>query len=925
MNLKGNGNNGGGISIAVGGNQGESQIKVTGARENNLKNVSVNIPRNKLVVFTGVSGSGKSSLAFGTIFAEGQRRFMESLSSYARMFLGDMKKPDVDKIDGLSPSIAIDQKTTSKNPRSTVGTITEIYDYLRLLYARIGIAHCPKCGKEITRQSVDQIITQIFKDFTGITPDAAEGVSGMGNDGSFSSGEKDDVPFVMIECPIVKGQKGRFEKEMLDWKRQGFVRVKIDGNMWTLDEEILLDKNIKHDISLIIDRLYLRDDDEHRGRLGEDVEKALKQHIGVVTVTTNTICRNYSDRYACVECGISLSELEPRSFSFNAPFGACPKCAGIGIIERVDTNRYKGNAEALKKMYNNSKNEWFQGEVGKLMVKEVCPECGGRRLKPEILAVTVGGMNIHEFTSLSIDRALAAIDKIKVDEVSVSILKEIRARCQFLVDIGLHYLTLAREAGSLSGGESQRIRLATQIGAGLVGVLYVLDEPSIGLHQRDNEKLLRTLKKLRDMGNTLIVVEHDEDTMRSADFIVDVGPLAGVNGGEIVEAGGVDKIMANAKSITGRFLSGADSIEIPMVRRKVEKFFEVKGCKKNNLKGIDVNFPLNVLTVVTGVSGSGKSSLVNFELIESAKALIDGKGSQDTRYSGYREHNNTYIGGKDGLEGSMNERSIEMPFDKVISIDQSPIGRTPRSNPATYTGVFTSIRELFASTKDAQERGYGNGRFSFNVKGGRCESCEGDGMKKIEMHFLPDIYVKCDVCKGARYNRETLQVKYKGKSIANILDMTVDEAVVFFEKLPAIWRKIKTLQDVGLGYVKLGQPSTALSGGEAQRVKLATELSKVSTGKTLYVLDEPTTGLSTFDVKKLIDILNRLVNAGNTLVVIEHNLDVIKVADHIIDLGPEGGSGGGEVIAVGTPEEVAQNEKSWTGKYIKKSLKKVID
>lgn len=850
------------------------EIIVTGAKEHNLKNVDVTIPRNQLVVFTGVSGSGKSSLAFGTIYAEGQRRFMESLSSYARMFLGQMQKPAVDKITGLSPAIAIDQKTTNNNPRSTVGTVTEIYDYLRLLYARVGIAHCPHCGKVVERQTVDQIIDQIYRDFNGQQ--------------------------IHIEAPIIRGQKGSFEKRFEELRKSGFVRVKIDGNRWTLDEEIKLDKNLKHNVSVIIDRLRASDDE--RTRLNDGIESALRLANGLVTIECGEVAKTFSDQFACIDCGISIAELEPRSFSFNSPFGACPECNGLGFVTRIDPVKLQScHFESIKYMtpeevmvrYRETTSDYVRNELAKMIIEDECPACHGRKLKPEVLAVTVADYNIAQLTALPINEMIAVIKGLKLTGAAAvtaaPIVKEVLARCQFLVDVGLHYLTLARSAGTLSGGESQRIRLATQIGAGLVGVLYILDEPSIGLHQRDNQKLLATLKHLRDLGNTLIVVEHDEETIRSADFVVDVGPHAGIYGGEIVAAGKVQDIIDCPRSVTGAFLSGRETIDVPTKRRPISKrFIEIKHAKTNNLKNIDVAFPVGVLTVVTGVSGSGKSSLVNHELFN---GLQNGAGKE-------------YI-------------------DKIIRIDQSPIGRTPRSNPATYTGVWTLIRELFAATRDAKERGFGPGRFSFNVAGGRCENCEGDGTKKIEMHFLPDIYVQCDVCGGKRFNKETLAVKYKGKSIWQILDMSVDEACEFFANVPRIYKKLKTLQDVGLGYIKLGQPATELSGGEAQRVKLATELCKVMTSKTIYILDEPTTGLSTYDVKKLIAVLNRLVDAGSTMVVIEHNLDVIKVADYIIDMGPEGGNAGGYVIAKGTPEAVSQVAASFTGQFLRDILPSV--
>lgn len=847
------------------------EIVITGAREHNLKNVDVTIPRNKLVVFTGVSGSGKSSLAFGTLYAEGQRRFMESLSSYARMFLGQMQKPDVDKIVGLSPSIAIDQKTTNNNPRSTVGTVTEIYDYLRLLYARVGIPHCPHCGKVVERQTVDQIIDQIYQHFNGQQ--------------------------IYLEAPIVRGAKGSFEKRFEELRKSGFVRIKVDGNLWTLDEEIKLDKNLKHNINVVVDRLKALEDE--RTRLVDGIEIALKLTNGLVTIVCGDEVHTFSDKLACVDCGVSIAELEPRSFSFNSPFGACEHCNGLGFVARMDPEkikhcafesiRYLSPEEAMAR-YRETSSEYMRNALGKMIIQDECQMCHGQKLKPEVLAVTVGDYNITELTTLPVTQMIDVVRGLKLSgaaEVTAQpIIKEILLRSQFLVDVGLHYLTLARSAGSLSGGESQRIRLATQIGAGLVGVLYILDEPSIGLHQRDNQRLLNALMHLRDQGNTLVIVEHDEETILSADFVVDVGPMAGVHGGEIVVAGSVQDVMNCPRSITGSFLSGRDKISVPTIRRKIgkEKIW-VRGAKTNNLKHIDVAFPVGVMTVVTGVSGSGKSSLVNYELLQ-------------------------------GLQNGIGEPYV----DKIIRIDQSPIGRTPRSNPATYTGLWTLVRELFAATKEAKERGFEPGRFSFNVTGGRCENCQGDGTQKIEMHFLPDIYVKCDVCGGKRFNRETLSVLYKGKNIFDILEMTVDEACEFFANHAKIVKKLQTLKDVGLGYIKLGQSATELSGGEAQRVKLATELARPMTGKTIYLLDEPTTGLSTFDVKNLIGVLNRLVDAGNTMVVIEHNLDVIKVADYIIDMGPEGGNQGGQVIAQGTPEQVSQVAGSYTGQFLKTML-----
>ena len=939
----------------------QNSIYIKGARENNLKNIDVEIPRDKLVVITGLSGSGKSSLAFDTIYAEGQRRYVESLSSYARMFLGQMDKPDVDYIDGLSPAISIDQKTTSKNPRSTVGTVTEIYDYLRLLWARVGVPHCPKCGKEIRQQSIDQIVDQIM---------------------ALPEGTR-----IQLMAPVVRSRKGEHMKVFEDAKKSGYVRVRVDGIMYDLTEELKLEKNKKHIIEIVVDRLVIKPDIIRR--LTDSAETAMALAGGLLTVDIPKEDRqlNFSQNYACEDCGISIDELAPRLFSFNNPYGACPTCTGLGMRLLVDPDlimpnpnlsimdggitasgwgnakgdsisrmyydalsrryhfkltdpikdippeaidalmygtkgeplqlryeknegygvirrEFEGIVNNLERRYKDTQSPAMRAELEECMSETPCPDCGGRRLKKTALAVTVGGMNIAEFTDLPVVSALKFIDSLQLSEkdmmIAERILKEIKSRLGFLVNVGLGYLTLSRSAATLSGGESQRIRLATQIGSSLMGVLYILDEPSIGLHQRDNDKLLRTLKRLRDLGNTLIVVEHDEDTMRAADYIIDVGPGAGVNGGRIVCAGTVDDICACPESVTGQYLSGKKKIPVPETRRAGSgKFLRIRGAKENNLKNIDVDIPLGKLVCVTGVSGSGKSSLINEILYKTLAA----------------EKNRVKVrpGKCDGIDG------LEY-VDKVIALDQSPIGRTPRSNPATYTGVFGDIRELFASTQDAKLRGYGQGRFSFNVKGGRCEACSGDGLLKIEMHFLPDVYVPCEVCHGKRYNRETLEVRFKGKNIADVLDMTIDEACTFFENQPKILHKIETLRDVGLGYVKLGQSSTTLSGGEAQRVKLATELSKRSTGSTVYVLDEPTTGLHVADVHRLINILDRFVDAGNTVVVIEHNLDVIKVADHIIDLGPEGGDMGGELVYAGTPEGCAACEASFTGQFLKKLL-----
>ena len=939
----------------------QENIIVKGARANNLKNIDVTIPRDKLVVMTGVSGSGKSSLAFDTIYAEGQRRYVESLSSYARMFLGQMDKPDVDYIEGLSPAISIDQKTTSKNPRSTVGTVTEIYDYLRLLWARAGTPHCPNCGKEIRQQTIDQIIDQVL---------------------ALPEGTR-----IQVMAPVIRGKKGEHAKVFEDAKRSGYVRARVDGSLYELDEEIKLEKNKKHSIEIIVDRLIIRPD--IRQRLTDSVETAAKLSGGLVIVNLLREEKDlsFSQNYACEDCGISMEELTPRMFSFNNPFGACPTCTGLGnqlkadpalivqdgeksildgAIQASGWNNIRGDGisrmyfDALSKKYKFSLTEpWnslsdeakniilygtkgetlelhydqprgkgvlkqaFEGicnnierryketqsdasrkELEELMSECPCPDCQGRRLRKESLAVTVGEKNIYEFTTLSVEDALIWMDGLTLTEQQIliadRILKEIRSRLGFLKSVGLGYLTLVRSAGTLSGGESQRIRLATQIGSSLMGVLYILDEPSIGLHQRDNDKLLATLKNLRDLGNSLIVVEHDEDTMRSADYLIDIGPGAGVHGGQVVAAGTPAEVMANPDSLTGQYLSGKKKIEVPTVRRPGNgKVLKVIGAAENNLRHIDVEFPLGTFTVVTGVSGSGKSSLVN-------EVLFKRLGAELMRMK-------VRPGKCDRIEG------MEQ-LDKVVNIDQSPIGRTPRSNPATYTGLFNDIRDLFASTQEAKSRGYGQGRFSFNVRGGRCEACSGDGLLKIEMHFLPDIFVPCEVCKGRRYNRETLEVRYKGKNIADVLDMTVDEALDFFSALPKLKKRLQTLQDVGLGYVKLGQSSTELSGGEAQRVKLATELSKQATGKTIYILDEPTTGLHSDDVRKLLEVLQRLVDAGNTVVVIEHNLDVIKCADHLIDLGPEGGDGGGTIVVTGTPEEVAACSASFTGQYLKRML-----
>lgn len=939
----------------------QDKIYIKGARENNLKNIDLELPRDKLVVITGLSGSGKSSLAFDTIYAEGQRRYVESLSSYARMFLGQMDKPDVDYIDGLSPAISIDQKTTSKNPRSTVGTVTEIYDYLRLLWARVGVPHCPKCGKEIRRQTIDQIVDRIME---------------------LPHGTR-----IQVLSPVVRSRKGEHAKVFEDAKKAGYVRVRVDGIAYDLSEEIKLEKNKKHNIEIVVDRLVIKPDLTRR--LTDSAETAMSLSGGLlyIDLASSGEMLSFSQNYACEDCGISLEELEPRLFSFNNPHGACPTCTGLGVQLLVDPdlimpnpelsiaeggivasgwNNIKGDSisrmyfDALAKRYHfkltdpinslpkeavdailyGTKGEPLQlryersegygvirrefegivpnlerryretqspamrADIEECMSETPCPDCGGMRLKKTALAVTVGGMNIADFCSLSVFKALEFIDGLKLSEkeqiIAERIVKEIKARLGFLTSVGLGYLSLARSAATLSGGESQRIRLATQIGSSLMGVLYILDEPSIGLHQRDNEKLLNTLKQLRDLGNTLIVVEHDEDTIRSADYVVDIGPGAGVNGGNVVCAGTVEDICACPQSITGQYLSGRMKIPVPEKRRPGNgKIIRICGARENNLKNIDVDIPLGKLICVTGVSGSGKSSLIN-EIFY--KTLAAEKNRVKVR-----------PGKCDGMKGLEN-------VDKVIALDQSPIGRTPRSNPATYTGVFNDIRNLFASTQDARLRGYNQGRFSFNVKGGRCEACCGDGLLKVEMHFLPDVYVPCEVCGGKRYNRETLEVKYKGKSIADVLDMTVEEACSFFENQPKIYSKIKTLYEVGLGYVKLGQSSTTLSGGEAQRVKLATELSKKSTGSTVYVLDEPTTGLHVADVHRLINILDKFVDAGNTVVVIEHNLDVIKVADHIIDLGPEGGDGGGELVFAGTPEDCANCPESFTGQFLKPLL-----
>lgn len=938
----------------------QNKLIVKGACEHNLKNVDVEIPRDKLVVFTGLSGSGKSSLAFDTIYAEGQRRYVESLSSYARQFLGQMEKPKVDYIEGLSPAISIDQKTTSKNPRSTVGTVTEIYDYLRLLYARVGIPHCPVCGREISRQSVDTIVDSIMELETGTK--------------------------IQVLSPIVSGRKGEYVKELDNIRKSGFVRVRIDGITYDLSEQIKLEKNKKHNIEVIVDRLVIKD--EIRGRLSDSVETAANLSKGLIIIDIiGGEELMFSQNYACPEHGVSVEELNPRMFSFNNPFGACPKCSGLGIFMKVseklvvpDPNLsirqgaikasgwsaadggtialmyyealareydfsldvpykdlpqkakkaimygtdgkkikmqrksvygegtymkdFEGILNNIERRYAETTSEYSRNEIEQLMTAVECPECGGARLKKESLFVTVGGININEFCSMSIKDALVFLDGLKLSDrdmmIADAIIKEIKSRMKFLASVGLDYLTLTRSSGTLSGGESQRIRLATQIGSSLMGVLYILDEPSIGLHQKDNNKLLNTLKELRDLGNTLIVVEHDEETMLSADYIVDVGPGAGIHGGEIVCAGTPQDIMNCEKSITGQYLSGRKKIPVPQERRKGNgKFLEVKGAAENNLNNINVKIPLGEFVCVTGVSGSGKSSLVNEIIYKRLAEELNGA----KRFPG--KHKEML-----GIEN----------LDKVINIDQSPIGRTPRSNPATYTGVFNDIRELFAMTSDAKSRGYTASRFSFNVKGGRCETCQGDGIMKIEMHFLPDIFVPCEVCHGARYNRETLEVKYKGKSIYDVLEMTVEEAVNFFSAVPKIHKKLSTLFEVGLGYVKLGQSATTLSGGEAQRVKLATELAKPATGRTIYILDEPTTGLHTADVHRLIEVLLKLVDKGNTVLVIEHNLDVIKTADYVIDLGPDGGDKGGNIVAAGTPEDVAKETHSYTGQYLKKVL-----
>ena len=943
----------------------QNEIYIKGARANNLRNIDLKIPRDKMVVLTGLSGSGKSSLAFDTIYAEGQRRYVESLSSYARQFLGQMEKPDVEFIEGLSPAISIDQKTTSKNPRSTVGTVTEIHDYLRLLYARVGVPHCHICGREISSQSVDQIVDALME---------------------YEEGTK-----LILLAPVVRGRKGQHEKLIDRIRREGFTRVRIDGELYQInEEEIKLEKNNKHNIEIVIDRIVIKDGQQ--GRISEAVELAIKEGEGLVLAQLGTgedsKERMFSTKLACPDHGIGIEELEPRTFSFNNPFGACPVCNGIGFTEKVDekaiikeeesieegalsrifatmqftkyywdvirilaemhkvdlstpfkdlpkkfkdellygtgdrklkyeltSNRgkvqqrehtFEGLIVNLERRYRESNSDLMKEWMGKFMTVHKCEACQGKRLRPEVLAVTVGGKNIAELSDLPVRDALSFIENLELSEkdmlIARQIVKEIKERLSFLVNVGLDYLTLSRSAGTLSGGESQRIRLATQIGSSLVGVLYILDEPSIGLHQRDNDKLLATLRRLTDIGNTLIVVEHDEDTMYAADQIVDIGPGAGIHGGEVVAQGTAEEIKANPNSITGQYLSGAKKIELPKHRREGNgKLITIKGARANNLKNLDVDIPLGELVCVTGVSGSGKSSLINEILNKGASAIIN------------RTHANA--GEHEAILGLEN-------IDKVIDIDQSPIGRTPRSNPATYTGMFTKIRDLFAALPEAKMRGFGKGRFSFNVKGGRCEACSGDGIIKIEMHFLPDVYVPCEVCGGKRYNRETLEVKYKGKSIFDVLNMSVDEGVEFFKNIPSIMRHLKTLQDVGLGYIKIGQPSTQLSGGEAQRIKLATELSKRSTGNTLYILDEPTTGLHFADVDKLVSVLQQLVDAGNTVVVIEHNLEVIKCADHIIDLGPEGGDKGGQIVFSGTPEEIVNCKQSYTGHYLKPLLNK---
>ena len=955
------------------------KIVIKGAKVHNLKNISLEIPRNKLVVVTGLSGSGKSSLAFDTLYAEGQRRYVESLSSYARQFLGIMEKPDVERIDGLSPAISIDQKTTSKNPRSTVGTVTEIYDYIRLLYARIGVPYCPNCGKKIEKQSIDQIIDKILT-----LPESTR---------------------IQILAPIVRGRKGEYKKELDKFRKEGFVRVRVDGEVYDLSDEINIDKNKKHEIELVVDRIVIRED--VRPRLTESVETALKNADNMVVISVmpkddldlssfggiqkedGTTEILFSCNYACPDCGFSFPELTPRMFSFNNPFGACPDCLGIGYLMKIDEDLiipdkdktlYDGvkafgastmkKGETMAKMYfeaigkhygvdikkpikklpreflekilygtdepidfefqssygtrkfsapfegviptlerrhSETKSQGMRDFYEMYMSNLDCPTCKGSRLKKEILSIKIGDKNINELTNMPINKIQEYLRSLELSPkdkmISELILKEIDKRLQFLIDVGLEYLTLSRSSGTLSGGESQRIRLATQIGSGLTGVLYILDEPSIGLHQRDNDKLLATLKKLRDLGNTLIVVEHDEDTMYAADEIIDIGPGAGVHGGNVMAQGTAEEIKKVENSITGQYLSGRKKIEVPKTRRKPgkSKCIEVKGATEHNLKNIDVKFPLGVFTCVTGVSGSGKSTLVNEILYKTIAQKLNGSNEKPGKCKSVK-----------GIEN----------IDKIINIDQSPIGRTPRSNPATYTGVFDEIRDIFAETNEAKLRGYGKGRFSFNVPGGRCESCQGDGVHKIEMHFLPDVYVPCEVCKGKRYNHETLEIKFKGKTISDVLDMTVEEALEFFDKVPKIKNKMQTLYDVGLGYIKLGQSSTTLSGGEAQRVKLATELSKRATGKTLYILDEPTTGLHIADVHRLVEILQRLVDTGNTAIVIEHNLDLIKTCDHIIDLGPEGGDAGGEIVAVGTPEQICKNERSYTGLFLKKYLEK---